>query len=147
MTELDALASSYIKVYLRLMRLMDGRMAEQGASFARTKLLLLLERNGPRRSSEIAGVFGQSPRTVTEAIDGLEREGLVRRDPDPEDRRAKLVSVTPDGRAAAANTEPVREQLIEQVFGALSQEEQRSLQALLDQLAAGLDQQPDSLRL
>jgi len=143
MNELDALASSYIKVYLRLMRLMDRRMAEQGASFARTKLLLLLERNGPRRSSEIAEVFGQSPRTVTEAIDALEREGLVRRDPDPEDRRAKLVSVTPEGQAAAAKTEPLRRQLIEQVFGRLSQDEQRSLNGLLDQLATGLDMQPE----
>jgi len=147
MTDLEKLASSYSRVYLRLMRLMDRRMAEQGASFARTKLLLLLERNGPRRSTDIAEVFGHSPRTVTEAIDALEREGLVRRDPDPEDRRAKLVSITQEGRAAVASSEPVRQQLIDQIFGALSQAERQSLQALLDRLAVRLDEQPDSVSL
>jgi len=144
MTELETLVSTYARVYLRLMRLMDRRMTEQGASFARTRLLLLLERNGARRSIEIADIFGQSPRTVTEAVDALEREGLVRRDPDPKDRRAKLVSITAEGRAAAAKTEPLRQQLIAQVFGGLSKAERHDLRALLDHIWGALDELPDS---
>ena len=143
MPELETLVTLYAKVYLRFMRLADRRMTEEGASLARTKLLLFLERNGPRRSTDIAEYFGQSPRTVTEAIDALERERLVRRDPDPEDRRAKLVSVTGEGRAAAAKTEPLRHELIEQIFGGLSDDERRMLSSVLANVSARLDEQPD----
>lgn len=143
MQDLEKLVSSYARLYLRLIRVMDRRMTEHGASFARTKLLLLLERDGPRRSIDIAEIFGQSPRTVTEAIDALEKEGLVRRDPDPNDRRAKLVSVTSAGKAASAKTEPLRQELINQVFGCLSAQEREAMQSMLDRLSAALETQPD----
>ena len=60
------------------------------------------------------------PRTVTEAIDGLERDGLVRRDPDPADRRAKRISLTAAGQAAVEAAESSRVRYIENVFGVLS---------------------------
>ncbi|MFN3434510.1 MAG: MarR family winged helix-turn-helix transcriptional regulator, partial [Sphingomonas sp.] len=77
---------------------MNRRMAEQGASLARTKLLLFLDRRGPARAADIADFFDNAPRTVTEAIDGLERDGLVIRSPDAHDRRVKQVSITDRGR-------------------------------------------------
>jgi DNA-binding MarR family transcriptional regulator len=40
-------------------------------------------------------------------VDDLERRGLVRRKPHPEDRRAKLVQLTGAGRAAAARAEAI----------------------------------------
>ena len=42
------------------------------------------------------------PASVTNAVDRLEAQGLVRRSPHPTDRRATLVELTDDGRAAAA---------------------------------------------
>ena len=42
------------------------------------------------------------PASVTNAVDRLEAQGLVRRTPHPSDRRATLVEMTDDGRAVAA---------------------------------------------
>ncbi|MEU9043247.1 MULTISPECIES: MarR family transcriptional regulator [unclassified Kitasatospora] len=42
---------------------------------------------------------GVSSRNVTGLVDTLEREGLARRSPDPNDRRAVLVRAPPEGRA------------------------------------------------
>ncbi len=120
--------------YLRSHRLIDRIMTAQGASFARSRVLMYIARRGPLRSIDLASSFGYAPRTVTEAIDGLERDGLVRRDPDPDDRRAKRISLTPAGEAAAVSAEASRVRYIENVFGALSPGECADLVELVSKL-------------
>ncbi|MFJ6620419.1 MarR family winged helix-turn-helix transcriptional regulator [Kitasatospora sp. NPDC091335] len=48
---------------------------------------------------ELARAGGVSPRNATGLVDTLEREGLARRSPDPDDRRAVLVTATAEGLA------------------------------------------------
>ncbi len=126
--------------YLRAHRLVDRLMMAHGTSLARTKLLLLVARDGPVRSTDIASALGQAPRTVTEAIDGLERDGLVRRDPDPDDRRAKRISVTAAGKAAIAASEPIRNRFLLDVFGVLDEHERGELVRLTDKLSARIEE-------
>lgn len=135
----EDLASTLFGLLLRMQRLMNRRMAEQGASLARTKLLLFLQRRGPARAADIAEFFDNAPRTVTEAIDGLERDGLVIRSPDARDRRVKQVSITDQGARVIADTEPLRKGLIDGVFGALDAAERAQLAAILDKLLPALD--------
>jgi len=138
MTDLERLVSAFAGLYLQLMRTLDRRMAEEGASLARTKLLLCLQKRGPMRAKDIADFFSQSPRTVTEAIDGLERDGLLERTPDPSDRRAKLIHITPKGITATQKTEPLRCKMIEQTFGVLDEDERRTLLELLQKVSAAM---------
>ena len=145
MVELESLVSAYAELYLHLMRTADRRMAEQGASLARTKLLLCLQKRGPLRATDIAEFFSQSPRTVTEAIDGLERDGLVKREPDPSDRRAKIIHITAKGADAAAKTEPLRRQIVDQTFGILDERERAELAAILAKLSGGLQSRDEAL--
>jgi MarR family transcriptional regulator, transcriptional regulator for hemolysin len=51
---------------------------------------------GPVRQHALADRLGISRMSATDLIDRLEARGLVRREADPEDRRAKRVSLTPD---------------------------------------------------
>lgn len=137
----ETLASGVFQLFLRMHRMMDRRMAEQGASLARTKLLLFLARRGPARAVDIAEFFDQAPRTVTEAIDKLERDGLVNRSPDRSDRRVKQVAITEEGRRVTGETEPLRQELIGGVFGVLDAEERERMGALLAKLTDALDAQ------
>lgn len=137
----DTLASSLFNLFLRMHRLMNRRMADQGASLARTKLLLFLAKRGPARAADIADFFDNAPRTVTEAIDGLERDGLVVRSPDMRDRRVKQVSITDQGRRVIGETEPMRQALIDDVFGVLSEEEQARLNEMLDRMMTAVEAQ------
>lgn len=58
---------------------------------------------------ELARAAGFSSRNVTGLVDTLERAGLVRRAPDPGDRRAVLVTITDAGRGWVADfREPAR---------------------------------------
>ncbi|USU05464.1 MarR family winged helix-turn-helix transcriptional regulator [Sphingomonadaceae bacterium OTU29MARTA1] len=141
MSASEPLASSLFSLFLRMHRLMNRRMADQGASLARTKLLLFLAKRGPARAADIAEFFDNAPRTVTEAIDGLERDGLVVRTPDTRDRRVKQVSITDSGRRVIGETEPMRQALIDDVFGVLSVGEQAQLEDMLGRMLAAVDAQ------
>lgn len=142
----EALAADLFRLFLRMQRLMNRRMADQGASLARAKLLLFLQKRGPARAADIADFFDQAPRTVTEAIDGLERDGLVVRSPDAHDRRVKQVSITEEGRRVTSETEPLRQEMIGDVFGTLTAEERTQLGAMFAKMQAALDRQEAELR-
>ncbi|TDV55130.1 MarR family winged helix-turn-helix transcriptional regulator [Actinophytocola oryzae] len=71
-------------------------------------LLLRLD-GGDAHVGELARDAGFSSRNVTGLVDTLEQKGLVRRTPDPADRRAVRVSATDGGHAWVAEfREPAR---------------------------------------
>lgn len=53
---------------------------------------------GPCRAGWLAQHARLSPSAITELVESLEREGLVRREADPVDRRGVRVALTADGR-------------------------------------------------
>jgi DNA-binding MarR family transcriptional regulator len=77
-----------------------------GVSWARVLLLRLLAAE-PKTLRAIAEWLAADAPYVTLMVDDLERRGLVRRKPHPEDRRSKLVQLTAAGRAAAARAEAI----------------------------------------
>lgn len=52
----------------------------------------------PRTMSEVANALQCDNSNVTGIVDSLEEKGLVRRRPSEEDRRVKLIELTPEGR-------------------------------------------------
>jgi DNA-binding MarR family transcriptional regulator len=60
-------------------------------------LLLWLRRCGSIRLTDLAARLGIGKGTLSRQIHGLETLGLVRRDPDPTDRRAAQLSLTEEG--------------------------------------------------
>jgi DNA-binding MarR family transcriptional regulator len=132
--DFEALGEALRDLYSRAQRAMDVMMAEQGISFSRHKLLGFIRSRGPVRSTDISAHFGFAPRTVTEAVDVLERDGMVTREPDPSDRRAKWISITDAGEAVIASTEPMRRSFVRRVFGALDVGERRALLIMLKKL-------------
>jgi DNA-binding MarR family transcriptional regulator len=80
-----------------LHNLMDRWMSEHGLSEGRMRLLFLLRGDREHNLSELADTLGVSPRNITGLVDMLERDGLVERVPDQEDRRAVRARLTPAG--------------------------------------------------
>lgn len=138
MTAYQQLLEGMRNLHLRMHRLMNDRMRAQGASLSQLKLLTFIERSVFVRAIDISDALGHAPRTVTEAIDALERDGLVLRTPDPKDRRAKRITITDAGRAVIREVDPCRETFTTQVFEVLSQADQDELNRLLTILNARL---------
>lgn len=76
---------------------------------SRTKSMILINvADGVTRPVEIAGNLGISRQGVHLALAELEDEGLVRSEPDPDDRRAKHVRFSEDPRGARMRADALR---------------------------------------
>ncbi len=71
---------------------------------------------------------------VTGLTDALEREGLVSRLPEPEDRRSLRIRLTPSGKRAFDAMTPTHEQWIDQMMAGLTRAEMAHLLELLGRL-------------
>jgi Transcriptional regulators len=135
----EELCADLARAFTMLRRKFDRVMIEQGASLAQTKMLMCVKaQSGTVRAADIAEIFGLAPRTVTEALDGLERDGLIRRAPDPDDRRVKRLAITEAGEAAIGVTEPLRRKLSKDVMGVLNEPERRHFHAAMQKIIARL---------
>jgi len=77
-----------------------------GLSWTRSLALRRLAKE-PLTLRALADRLQADPPYVTLMVDDLEKRGLVQRLPHPEDRRAKLVQLTPAGRTAVARAEGI----------------------------------------
>ncbi len=87
------------------------------------------------RLSELAAQLGIVPRSATSVVDDLEAAGLVARQPDPHDRRATLVDLTPDGRKILTTLREKRRDVMVSQLARLTAAEQQTLAQLLQRLA------------
>ena len=119
-------------VETRTRRLLQERYA---TTLPRFDLMAQLQRN-PRglRMTELSRRLMVTSGNVTRITDQLVAEGLVRREPDPEDRRAFVVKLTPAGRRLFDRMAAAHEAWIAELFAGLGAGDLRRLYALLAKL-------------
>lgn len=91
------------------------------------------------RQMELGDRLLVRPPSVTGVIDRLERQGLVCRDPSPDDLRAKFVHLTDAGRRLMDRVEGDHAERMNAVLVALSVPEQKELARLLNLLGSHLE--------
>jgi DNA-binding MarR family transcriptional regulator len=96
---------------------------------------------GGRRLTELADAASMSLSSMQELVDDLERRGIVERQPDPSDRRAKLIVLTDKGLAALAPASSIIEGLEREYADRIGEEHFEAmclaLNALIDDLLEG----------
>jgi len=121
----------------RLMRHRSRRTAEEfGVTPGQARALRQLAQHGELRLSALSEWLRIAPRSGTEVVDALEERGLVRRSPDPDDRRATLVALTPDGERVAAGLKAAQRAEADAFFGTLSRADREALTRILTGLRA-----------
>jgi len=123
--------------------MVDEAMTCAGLSLARAKLLQELQADGPMNQAGLAGRLGLAPRSVTELVDSLERDGLAERTANPLDRRAWLVGITPTGADALGLAMSARNKEFDHIFGALDAPSRAKLVALLKTISRSLSSSGD----
>jgi DNA-binding MarR family transcriptional regulator len=131
---------TFLDLHHQLRRIVDRAMSSVGLSLGRAKVLIRLDSHGPMNQATLAGLLGFAPRSVTETVDGLERDGLVTRTEDPHDRRARIVALTDSGRDALEAAMTVRNKTMDDIFGVLSPAERAQLVSLLNTVRTNLAQ-------
>jgi DNA-binding MarR family transcriptional regulator len=106
-----------------------------GLPFSRVRVLRRLAKRS-MTAKEIAEAATMDAPATSVAVNDLEDRGLVVRQADPNNRRCKVVSLTDEGRRVVASIDGV-EDPAPRPFAALSQQELRTLEAILAKLTAG----------
>lgn len=133
--ELVDLFTRYGSAYSRWVRLCIPSRPTDGITAPRLSLLGVLLTRGERIiMSELADALGVTSRNITVLVDGLEREGLVRRTSDPKDRRATIIAITPEGQSVAKRLIGPHRASVATLFEVLNDDETASLASMLTRL-------------
>jgi len=116
-------------------------LQEADISFTQVKCLgLLREAGAPVSLAALADDLALSPAAVSRAVDGLVQRDALKRDEDPEDRRSKIVSLAPKGRAIYERVMAVRLAGLKDFVEELHPQEREALGAALHPIVERLSQ-------
>jgi DNA-binding MarR family transcriptional regulator len=92
-----------------LARRFDEALRPLGLTNGQFSLLMSLNRPKPAGMGSVASLLALDRTTLTAALKPLERRGLVKITPDPDDRRSRLMALTPNGTSLLAAAMPIWE--------------------------------------
>ncbi|GBF05448.1 MarR family transcriptional regulator [Deinococcus aerius] len=116
----------------------NRHLADHGLTVSQFGVIEALYHLGPLSQRQLADKILRSSGNLTMVIDNLERDGLVRRERNPQDRRVMNVFLTPEGEALVTRVLPDHVRGIRDVFGGLTPQELGQLAALTRKLGRGL---------
>ena len=144
--ELDVGPLALLGRLLRYARLADDALAEGVQPFGLQRgwfdLLAALRRAGAPyelNPTQLIEATLLSSGGMTKRLDRLAESGLVKRRPDPNDRRGTLVRLTPRGKATIDKALDAHVANEEELLGSLSATDRRTLDSLLRTLLAQVD--------
>ena len=109
----------------------EERITVHGVSPQEGHLLSYLRSYAPCRISEIVRVFGMKHSTMTSTLDRLEKEQLIERVPNPDDRRSFLVRLTRQGRTTANRVQKLVEEIEAEIDKRVSGKELSGFQGVM----------------
>ena len=104
-------------------------------------VLEVLLHKGPQSVSEIGRRIDLTSGSITTAIDRLEQRGLVARAAHASDRRARVVHLTPNGKARITNVFATHKEAMDRAAHGLSKAERGTLIELLKKLGTTAERQ------
>jgi DNA-binding MarR family transcriptional regulator len=113
-----------------------------GVPAARLSALSVLVFGGPRTLGELAAAEQVRPPTMTRIVQALERDGLVRRDDDPNDRRVARIRATAKGRRVMLRGRERRIASLAELLSRLSQREIAQVRKAAELVEGALAQDP-----
>lgn len=90
-----------------LARRFDEALRPVGLTNGQFSLLMSLNRPQPPAIAPVAQLLAMDRTTLTAALKPLQRDGLVKIEPDPADRRNRLLKLTDEGHAVLARAMPI----------------------------------------
>ena len=122
------------RCYRAVSQIAERSVEEAGLCLTDFAALEALLHKGPLTITEIQDKVLLASGSMTAAVDRLEKKGLIMRTPAPNDRRAKVLELTPEGRRAVETVFRRHSAELESAMVVLSSSEKRQLHALLKKL-------------
>ncbi|NNH53068.1 MarR family transcriptional regulator [Promicromonospora citrea] len=119
----------------RLHKALAGRLLrETGLHPGQELVLMALWTDGPQRQGDLAEAIEWDAPTMARSLARLERSGLVRRTPSPDDRRVVIVEATEMSRALEPGVVAAWSELERRTVGSLTDAQQADVLAALARL-------------
>jgi DNA-binding MarR family transcriptional regulator len=122
------------RVVLGLARRLNAASAGEGLTPAEASVLAIVVNRGPLGLAELTEIEGLNPTMLSRIVGKLDSSGLLRRRRDPDNYRAAMVELTPDGEEAWQRISAERTQIISECAVCLSAEQDAALAAALPAL-------------
>lgn len=143
MNELNEKLMEQFRKYQVLMHQGMRRFAPRGPKedphHGQGKVLVMLAENDGVSQKLLTEQSGIRPASLSELIIKLERNGLVERQRNEEDKRNRNVYLTEEGRALAETIKSRKDESADFLFDVLSEEEKETLTVLFDKLITSLE--------
>ncbi|MFL6164395.1 MAG: MarR family winged helix-turn-helix transcriptional regulator [Jatrophihabitantaceae bacterium] len=127
-------------------RAFEGALAEVGGSLASWLILLSLKSEQHGAQHQIAAAVGVEGPTLTHHLNRLEREGLVSRTRDPDNRRVQRVRLTEAGDAAFQRMVGAARAFDQRLRAGLNSQQLTAFERVLGQLRENLQLPTGELR-
>jgi DNA-binding MarR family transcriptional regulator len=136
-TELHATLFAQIRFFIAGTILFQQKMAERvGLHMTDMQCINLLDLLGPVTPGKLAACTGLTTGGVTVMLDRLEKAGLVKREPNPNDRRSVLVQVNPRKLAKIKALYTVIDRQFEEFLAATPEAELESVANFFSRISA-----------
>ncbi|GJH29962.1 MarR family winged helix-turn-helix transcriptional regulator [Caballeronia novacaledonica] len=123
------------KANRRISQIYDAVLAPTGLKITQRAILAQVGRSGPIGVGALAEALVMDAGALAHTLKPLQRDGLVSIDPDPDDRRHRIVSLTPSGRAKLAESDALWIQAQTAFESAVGKVEARALHKALARLS------------
>jgi len=137
------IAVGIVDVARMLRTFADQRARQFGISRAQWVVLMRLDRSEGLKQSELAEILDLQPISLTRLLDRLAENGLIERRPDPNDRRANRLYLTPAARPLLDQLAALGEDLMTTVLQNVDADSQerllRDLLTMKDNLRAAIN--------
>lgn len=114
------------------MRASGHFMKARGLSTPQFSLLMQLHHKGTCGMSQISEQFGFTPAAASQLVDKLVQHGLIQREEDPQDRRAKSLNLKDKGRELIQAGIEQRYRWVEALVGQLNPDERAKVSEAMD---------------
>jgi len=122
-----------------LARYLEVELKRHEASLIRFNIMSTLFKNGGEMTpSEIAESVFREKNSITAVINTLERQGVVRREPSPDDRRSVRVVITDKGWNEANRLSPIAQELSREALSCMDKEKVENLVDIMRTLRESL---------
>jgi MarR family 2-MHQ and catechol resistance regulon transcriptional repressor len=121
----------FIKAFHAIGKLAQANLQQSGLGDSDFRVLEVLLHKGPLPVNVIGPKVGLTPGSISVAVDRLHARRLVSRIEDAEDRRIRMVDLTPEGRALIEPVFSRHAEFMEKIVAVLSPEERVQLEDLL----------------
>lgn len=140
----DAAVAARLRVAIGRLNRQLARSYQDTLTFAQTSALVAIAQREPIRLGELAQVERVAAPSMTRTLATLIADGLVRKDPDPQDGRSWQVALTPKGQQLLIDIKQARSAALAERMARLTPEQYEMLSTALPvlELLAADDNEP-----